>query len=127
RGAREAGFEASPVITGDIVWIADTAGRLSALSLATGDLLWSRELDVPVLAGVAVAGDWLVVASYDGSVRAFAPSAHATPVRKPASCDAGVRAGCCDAGGAPSSGVLVLVVAVALRRRYSVKIVAPQV
>src|SRR5262249_39737141 len=70
RGAREAGFESSPVITGDIAWAADTAGVLSALDLHTGARLWQTDLGTPALGGLAVSGDWLVVATYDGTVRA---------------------------------------------------------
>ncbi|HMG52693.1 MAG TPA: PQQ-binding-like beta-propeller repeat protein, partial [Kofleriaceae bacterium] len=66
RGAREAGFEASPVITGDIVWAADTAGQLAALDLRTGAPLWRTQLGTPALGGLAVSDDWLVVATYDG-------------------------------------------------------------
>src|SRR4029079_16172882 len=41
RGAHETGFEASPVITGDLVWAAVTGGQLTALDLHTGAALWS--------------------------------------------------------------------------------------
>jgi outer membrane protein assembly factor BamB len=109
RGAGETAYEASPVITGDIVWAADTSGRLEALELRTGVLLWRTELGAPVLAGLAVAGDWLIAASFDGTVRALAPvpataatAAAAAPAR-PLACDVPpARGGCCDAGaGAP--------------------------
>src|SRR5439155_1591371 len=74
RGAGEAAFAASPVITGGIVWAADTSGQLAARDLRTGELLWKTELGVPVLAGLAASGNALVVASYDGSVRVLAPA-----------------------------------------------------
>ncbi len=125
RGANEAGFEASPVITGDIVWTADTGGRLSALELSTGKLLWFTDLETPVLAGLAVAGDWLVVASYDGSVRAFSRVTRTPtpPVDKPPGCEVAAPAGCCNVRGEPSParlptmGLAALVVALYLRRR----------
>ena len=120
RGTGEPGFEASPIITGDIVWTADTAGRLSALELATGKVLWYADLETPVLAGLAAAGDWLFVASYDGSVRAFSRVTHAEPpVAKPLGCDVVAPAGCCDVRGeaTPSSFVLAAAIAVYLRRR----------
>jgi len=119
RGAREAGFEASPVITGDIAWVADTAGRLSALELRTGTPLGHVDLGVPVLAGLAAVGDWLVVASYDGSVRAFAPATHAPRPLRPGSCDVAEPAGCCDAGASPTSplGLALVVLALLYRRR----------
>ncbi|HEX4419183.1 MAG TPA: PQQ-binding-like beta-propeller repeat protein [Kofleriaceae bacterium] len=120
RGAREAGFEASPVVTGDLVWAADTAGTLAALDLHTGAVLWQIALGTPVLGGLAVSGDWLVVASYDGAVRAFAaaPSEPAAP--EPIACDAPAAGGCCDAGGDPSGSFAVMAVVLgvgAARRR----------
>ncbi|MGE5181785.1 MAG: PQQ-binding-like beta-propeller repeat protein, partial [Acidobacteriota bacterium] len=120
RGAHEAGFEASPVITGGIAWTADTSGELVARDLRTGDLLWSTELGVPVLAGLATSGDYLVVASYDGTVRALAPGAprevdaQAATCSEPAAPASG--GGCCDSGGG-ASGLLLVVVWATLRRR----------
>jgi MYXO-CTERM domain-containing protein len=120
RGGGEAGFEATPVITGDIVWAADTAGQLTALDLHTGAALWHTALGTPVLGGLAVSGDWMVVASFDGTVRGFAkadaeptsPDAVACEVPEPAD------AGCCSAGGDPTGALgLTLVVGVAMRRR----------
>ncbi len=124
-GAGQSGFESGPVITGaagsELVWAADLSGRLVALDLRTGALQWETELGVPVIAGLAAAGDWLVVASYDGSVRALAPTTRAVvdaPV--PVVCamdlaapeDGDEAGGCCDANGAaPGSlalGAMVL-------------------
>ena len=116
RGAKEAGFEAAPVITGEIVWVVDTSGILTALDLATGKAIWQTAVGVPVLAGAAVSGEWLVLASFDGTVRAFAP---ASPHVIPASCAVASSGGCCDAGGARSSTTLSLVVAALIRRRRS--------
>ena len=120
RGAGEAGFEASPVITGDIVWAADTAGQLTALELQTGKVVWQTPLGTPVLGGLAVSGDWLVVASYDGTVRAFTAAATDPGARPVVTCDGGSLGGCCDAGRDASPAgllVLVLVVGAAMRRR----------
>jgi outer membrane protein assembly factor BamB/predicted phosphodiesterase len=118
RGAAEAGFEASPVITGDIVWAADTAGQLTALDLHTGAALWHTALGAPVLGGLAVSGDWLVVASYDGSVRGFTATSTEPTAPAPVACEAMSPGGCCDAGGDPRGVLgLVLAVGVALRRR----------
>jgi outer membrane protein assembly factor BamB len=118
RGAREAGFEASPVITGDVVWAVDTSGRLIAIELRTGIPVWHVELGTPVLAGLAVAGDWLVVASYDGTVRALGP-----PDRKgvllPGQCEAPSSGGCCDARGSGASATLALAIVLLLLRRRS--------
>jgi outer membrane protein assembly factor BamB/predicted phosphodiesterase len=121
RGRNEAGFEASPVITGDLVWAADTSGELTALDLHTGAPLWHTSLRTPVLGGLAVSDDWLVVASYDGTVRGFAktdqePAPVAAVVCEP------LDGGCCDAGGDPSSAAVGagLVLWVSRRRRRHV-------
>jgi outer membrane protein assembly factor BamB len=117
RGAREAGFASSPVITAGIVWAADTSGELTALDLRTGAPLWKTDLGVPVLAGLAVSGDWLVAASYDGTVRALVPTASERPAPISPKCsDPVAGGGCCDAGGSPS-GLMLVIVVVALRRR----------
>ncbi len=97
RGAGEAGFAAAPVIAGDIVWAADTSGALCAYELRTGGQLACTALGVPVLAGLALAGDDLVVASYDGSVRALTPVAMAPRPGPALRCEAPPRAGCCGA------------------------------
>jgi uncharacterized protein (TIGR03382 family) len=118
RGVGEAGFEASPVITGDIVWAADTSGRLSALDIMTGEELWHTALGAPVLAGLAVSGDWLVVASFDGTVRGFARTASEPSAPEPVACEVGAAGGCCDAGGDPAGpAALLLAVAAILHRR----------
>ncbi|HEX4450345.1 MAG TPA: PQQ-binding-like beta-propeller repeat protein [Kofleriaceae bacterium] len=74
RGKDQAGFEASPVIVGDVVWAADTAGELVARDLHTGAEQGRIALGAPVLGGLAVSGDWLVATTYDGVVHALAPS-----------------------------------------------------
>ncbi|HEX2686812.1 MAG TPA: PQQ-binding-like beta-propeller repeat protein, partial [Kofleriaceae bacterium] len=117
RGAREAGFEAQPVITGDIVWAADTAGQLSALDLHTGAALWRTRLGAPVLGGLAVSGRWLVVASYDGSVRAFVTAKAEPRAPEPVACEVTRPGGCCEAGRDPAGPLGWLVVACAARRR----------
>ncbi len=116
RGARQAGFAASPVIAGGVVWIADTAGRLYALDLYSGAQLWQTALDVPVLAGLAISGDDLVVASYDGTVRALSPGRR-EPAAAPASCEPPHARGCCDSGGAPSPAIALVAYALLRRRR----------
>ena len=118
RGAHEAGFEATPVITGDLVWAADTAGQLTALDLHTGQALWTTALGVPMLGGLAVSGDWLVVASYDGSVRGFTKAAAEPTAPDAVLCEVPDTGGCCDAGGSPGGALaLTLLVGAVLRRR----------
>jgi outer membrane protein assembly factor BamB len=121
RGPREAGFAASPIITGELVWAVDTAGQLTALELRTGIVLWQTQLGVPVLAGLAASGDWLVAASYDGTVRAFVPTATERVTPPPVACTEAPplpSGGCCDATSSPVGVLLLLfVVAAVLRRR----------
>lgn len=118
-GSGQRGFAASPVITGDIVWAVDTSGQLTALDLHTGAVLWRMDLDLPVLAGIATTGNGLVIASYDGTVRALAPIAHERAPITLAACDAPPTTGCCDSRTHPGGGVLLaaLVYAWARRRR----------
>lgn len=115
RGAHQAGYAASPVITGDVVWIADTSGELAALDLTTGTPRWRASVGAPVLAGLAASGDWLVVASYDGSVRALGPSADASPGPSRASVRPASQAGSCAAG--HHLGWMMIVIATRRRRR----------
>ncbi|HEY5946054.1 MAG TPA: PQQ-binding-like beta-propeller repeat protein [Kofleriaceae bacterium] len=121
RGAREAGFSAAPIITGDLVWAVDTSGELTALELHSGAVLWHTSLGVPVLAGLAASGDWLIAASYDGTVRALVPTPQERPLVEPVSCTEAPplpSAGCCDSSGSPASVLLLgLFVAAMLRRR----------
>jgi outer membrane protein assembly factor BamB/predicted phosphodiesterase len=121
RGARPAGFAASPVITGDLVWTIDTAGVVAARDLQTGAARWQHALGVPVLAGPAVAGDWIVIASFDGTVRALGPVPHERPAPSLAPCApapaASARRGCCDAGGAPASSLVLVISLLLLTRR----------
>jgi outer membrane protein assembly factor BamB/predicted phosphodiesterase len=118
RGTREAGFEASPAITGDIVWAADTSGQLAALDLHTGARLWRTQLGTPALGGLAVSGDWLVVATYDGSVRAFTAAARDPIAPAPISC-APASGGCCDAGrdASPLAALALALIALTVARR----------
>lgn len=81
RGAHEAGYEASPLIADDRVWIADTSGELAALDLKTGAPLFRTAIGAPVLAGLASSDADLVVASFDGSIRAMSPVP--VPARRP--------------------------------------------
>jgi len=118
RGAGQPGYAASPVITGDVVWAVDTSGLLAALDLHTGQTLWSVPLGVPVLAGLATSGDYLVAASYDGTVRALVPGTAAVATTAP-TCTEAPAAGCCDghSGGTPGSVTLGLGVGVVVLRR----------
>lgn len=71
RDGEPAAFPASPVVTPGLVWMASPDGVLRALDADSGDEWWSYDLGVPVIANPVPAGAALIVASYDGTVRAF--------------------------------------------------------
>ena len=120
----QAGWPASPVVTGDIVWIGGLDGRLIAFAADDGRELWSTQLGAPITSAVAPTGDALVVASYDGTVRLMtqgtpaAPAAvDACPPEVPVPPAMSTPGGC--AIGGPSSLVLVLLALISFvgRRR----------
>ena len=126
---RTDGFVGSPLVTGGLVWIGGADGTLEALDAATGQVAWTHDLGVPVTSGLAVAGDYLVVASFDGTVRALASEVGLPPAatgpRTGAEPPAEAReppappGGCCQAGSGPSPGgaILALITAAACFRR----------
>ncbi len=63
--------DASPLIAGDDVWIASTAGLLLRLSIADGTEKWSFESRGKFMAAPAIIGNRLVIADDDGVVRCF--------------------------------------------------------
>lgn len=89
RGAREAGYESSPIIVDDRVWVADTSGELAALDLTTGAPLFRTAIGAPVLSGLAVSGANLVVASFDGSIRVLSPAPPLIARPQPIGCATG--------------------------------------
>lgn len=111
RGAHEAGYESSPIIEpsgeDDRVWIADTSGELAALDLKTGAPLFRTAIGAPVLAGLAVSGASLVVASFDGTIRVLSPAPALPHVTAPIGC----------AATTPDLCGLLLVLGFALRSR----------
>ncbi|HEY4242765.1 MAG TPA: PQQ-binding-like beta-propeller repeat protein [Kofleriaceae bacterium] len=118
RGSDMAGFAAAPVVTGDIVWAADTSGVLYAIDLRSGQLLWQSARGEPILSGLAVSGDWLVTATFDGTVHAFVHTSVENPPILVGSdgCTAMISpddAGCCDARGG-GTGALLLALGVGL-------------
>jgi len=123
---RTDGFLGSPLVTGGLVWIAGADGTLEALDAATGRPVWTYDLGVPVTSGLAVAGDFLVVASFDGTVRALtAPGelppnvAGSIPDGAPTAVDdRSASDGCCQSGSrpTPAGAALVVLVAAALGR-----------
>ena len=126
--AAEPGFPASPVVTGDIVWVPRPDGTLAALAAADGHELWTTQLGAPIVSAPAPAGDYLVVATFDGTVRALVPAPAAVTPLPVDECDplpdpdgpdpALPPAGCCGAGeGSSSSGILAGLVGVIVMRR----------
>jgi MYXO-CTERM domain-containing protein len=101
------------------VWTAATDGALVAVSLVDGHELWRTSLGAPVLASLAASGDWLVAATYDGTVHALVRGDRAAVVASSSCAVPAGRGGCCDAGGDPSGALwlAIAVVVVALRRR----------
>ncbi|MBA3452205.1 MAG: PQQ-binding-like beta-propeller repeat protein [Deltaproteobacteria bacterium] len=116
------GFAASPVVTGDIVWIGAPDGRLLALSVEDGHVLWQTQLGAPIVSAPAPAGDALVVATFDGTVRLLAPAVPRAPRVSPiAMCPTTSRGtpatGGCAAGADPSIALAALALGFGLRRR----------
>jgi hypothetical protein len=123
RGAGMAGFQGSPLVAGSTVWIGGTDGRLSALDAATGVEQWHLDVGAPILSGLAAAGDYLVVPSWDGVVRALVPAVAppvmpVAPVVCPADPEPVDDGGCCGVGrGRAGDAVLLAVALVAMLRR----------
>lgn len=123
----EPGFPASPVVTGDVVWVPRPDGSLAALGAADGRELWTTNLGAPIVSAPAPAGDYLIVATFDGTVHALVPGAAAPPGDVEACEDIpepppGGDAGCCgtsagrDPHGVALLSALVLVLG-SVRRR----------
>lgn len=123
--AAEPGFAASPVVTGELVWVPHPDGTLAALAAADGRELWKTNLGAPIVSSPAPAGDTLVVATFDGVVRALVPSRDVTP--GPSTCvdpfvepidelesDAG---GCCETNSSATSLLFAGLLAILLGRR----------
>jgi len=130
--ASQPGFPASPVVTGNLVWIPHPDGRLVAAAADDGHELWSTSLGAPLVSAPAPAGDYLIVATFDGTVRALVPGQPVVP-QPVATCNDATDppapelitasgSGCCSGTGDPvSTALLILIVAFpGLRRRYLV-------
>jgi MYXO-CTERM domain-containing protein len=100
-------FASSPVVTGGIVWAGAADGILRAIDAATGDVVWSTDLGVPVLSGLVPSSPYLYVSTWDGTVRAFVRDATPPPPQGSG----------CSVGGPGAFGPLALLGLVALRRR----------
>ncbi len=65
------GIASSPTISGDLVYVGAGDGRLYALDLERGSLVWSHDFGAPVLAAPAISGNLLVAATLDGHLYAL--------------------------------------------------------
>jgi outer membrane protein assembly factor BamB len=121
--AAEPGFAASAVVTGDILWVPRPDGVLAAHAVDDGRVLWSTQLGAPVVSAPAPAGDYLVVATFDGTVRALVPAAEAVAA-PPVTCAPereAPPAGCCSSGGSPSPPLIAWAAWWLVRRRREVR------
>jgi outer membrane protein assembly factor BamB len=102
--AERVGWLNAPVVSGDVVWIGAGDGKLRGFDRRSGKLGSQLDLGTPVTGAVAVGGDMLFVAGYDGTLRAVRSDA-------PGRVEAG---GCGVAGGGGNASWLVLTLGMAL-------------
>ncbi len=70
----------APVIAGPWAWIPGTDGAVTAVELAGGAVRARLAVGAPITSGLAIAGDALVVASFDGTIRLYqAPAITRSP------------------------------------------------
>lgn len=62
---------ASPVVSGNVVYIGGIDGVFYALDRETGQERWSHDLAAPITSSAAVSGNTVFVATYDGTIHAF--------------------------------------------------------
>ena len=123
----QGGFAGSPIVAGDVVWIGRPDGELVALSAANGHELWSTALGSPIVSAPAPAGSGLIVAGYDGAVRALVPGQptvpHAVAACEPIvlpeapATEMSAGGGCCSTSGGGSSVLLALALSLGTRAR----------
>jgi len=63
-----------PAVSGDVVFMADYNGELSALELSSGDEIWSRSFDQKISGGVVVFGRDVYIATQDGILHSIEKS-----------------------------------------------------
>jgi hypothetical protein len=128
------GFPSAAVVTGvgssAIAWVGELSGMLTALDVETGVVKWRGDLGAPLASSPTPAGDIMLVASFDGKVRAlihgesrpFGPVRDCIPSVSPlARTTDRVRnesTGCSTGATSPSSAALLcMFVIVAIRRK----------
>jgi outer membrane protein assembly factor BamB len=68
RGDKKRLVSLSPLVHNDIVYVADTSGRVSALAIGSGEQIWSVETKIPIGGGVGFGDDLVLLGSKDGQV-----------------------------------------------------------
>ncbi len=68
------GSNLKPVLASGVIYAADSAGKVIAVSADTGDTLWKQNLDTSLSGGVGAAGDAVLVGSTDGEVFSLSAS-----------------------------------------------------
>ncbi len=63
--------EASPVLSGNVVYIGGSDGVFYALDIASGKEIWKIDIGVPIFATVAISGNLIFVNDFSGNVYAF--------------------------------------------------------
>ncbi|MBL4880142.1 MAG: outer membrane protein assembly factor BamB [Oleispira sp.] len=71
-GVGELNYRLKPAVSGDVVFMADYNGELSALQLATGDEIWSLSFDHKISSGVVVSAADVYIVTQDGVLHSIA-------------------------------------------------------
>jgi outer membrane protein assembly factor BamB len=73
KAPEDAGFDATPVVSGRVIYIGDNAGTIHAVRLADGTAVWTKSFeDSSFAAGAAIDKDRLYVGDLNGVVRCLA-------------------------------------------------------
>jgi outer membrane protein assembly factor BamB len=71
----DAGFDATAVVAGGIIYVGDSAGAFHAVRLADGTAVWTKEfVDSSFSAGAAVVNDRVYIGDLNGVIRCLATS-----------------------------------------------------
>jgi outer membrane protein assembly factor BamB len=82
-------FASSPVVTGNVLWAGGADGRLRAVDIPSGELIWSVDLGSPVLSGPVPASPYLYIGTWDGTMRALATKGELPPPAPKTGCSVG--------------------------------------
>ena len=113
---RSSSFPSSPVVTGGVLWVVGGDGLLRALDPVTGSVRWSFDLGVPGTGGITPAGGYLLITTFDGTIRAMYSGDCAVRLADDNAIRPADDGGCgCQAGGRGSMASLLLVLAALVR------------